>query len=162
MKYDNSAVRRQNRLMEEEEAFRLLETGEYGVLSMCTVEGGGYGIPISYVWDGKLSVYFHCAPEGRKLVNLQANNHVSFCVVGKTKVIPEQFSTAYESVLVFGTIQQNLPSEERMYALELILDKYAPQDKVKGLKYAENSFPRTHILRLNIESISGKCKKTGI
>ena len=35
MEYDNSAVRRQDRLLEESDALRLLREGEYGVLSFC-------------------------------------------------------------------------------------------------------------------------------
>lgn len=159
MKYDTTAVRRQNRLLEELEAYELLKTGEYGVLSMSAVEGGGYGIPINYAWDGKEHIYFHCAPEGQKLECLRTNNKVSFCVVGKTLVLSSQFSTAYESVLAFGTIRQALLTEERMHALELLLDKYSPADKVVGMQYAVNSFSRTHILRLDIERISGKSKK---
>ena len=45
-------------------------------------------------------------------------------------------------------------------ALELLLDKYSPEDKKNGLKYMEKSFHRTHVLKLIIESVSGKCKKT--
>ncbi len=48
-------------------------------------------------------IYFHCAPEGHKLENLSGNNKVSFCVVGKTQVLPDKFATNYESVIVFGT-----------------------------------------------------------
>ena len=66
MKYVNETVRRRDRLLDEERALELLKDGEYGVLSMVS-EGGGYGIPVNFVWDGKNSAYIHCAPEGRKL-----------------------------------------------------------------------------------------------
>lgn len=85
MIYDNSGVRRQDRLLTEAEARGLLAAGEYGVLSMC--DGGeAYGIPVSYVWDGAESLYIHCAPEGRKLRCLEAAPQVSFCVTGRTHV----------------------------------------------------------------------------
>ena len=45
--YDNTAVRRQDRLLDVARACELLRTGEYGVLSMQAEEGGGYGIPLS-------------------------------------------------------------------------------------------------------------------
>ena len=81
MKYVNETVRRQDRLMDEAKALKLLENGEYGVLSMVS-DGGGYGIPVNYVWNGKNSVYIHCAPEGRKLEALKDNNKVSLCIIG--------------------------------------------------------------------------------
>lgn len=56
MPYDNSAVRRQDRLLDEARARELLAGGRFGVLSL--VDGdGAYGIPVNYVWDGDDSLY---------------------------------------------------------------------------------------------------------
>ena len=46
MRYDNSTVRRQDRLLEEERAREILQVGEYGFLAMASAEGG-YGVPIN-------------------------------------------------------------------------------------------------------------------
>lgn len=159
MIYDNKNVRRQDRLLEDVQAMMLLKTGEYGVLSMVAADCSGYGIPINYVWDGKDAIYFHCAPVGEKIQYLRGNAKVCFSVVGKTEVVSAEFSTAYESVLLFGTIRMELPEPERMYALNLILDKYSPNDKVLGVKYAEKSFHRTTVLRMDIDRMSGKTKR---
>ena len=75
-------IRRKDRVLDEKGAIELLETAEYGFLSMVGTDGFGYGIPISFVKEGE-SVYFHCAPEGYKLECLRENPKVSFCVVGK-------------------------------------------------------------------------------
>lgn len=157
MEYNNKNVRRQDRLLSETEAITLLQKGEYGFLSMVSEEQAGYGLPFSYVVEDN-RIYFHCAPEGEKLRALQKNNQVSFCVVGNTRVISNQFTTAYESVLAKGTIAMDLTDTEKMHALELIIDKYSPNDKVVGMKYAEKSFVRTKVLRLDIQSVSGKSK----
>lgn len=157
MNYNNSTIRRQDRLLSESEGMNLLKKGEYGFLSMVSENNTGYGIPLSYVIEED-KIYFHCAPEGEKLRILKKNNQVSFCIVGYTQVISHQFSTAYQSVIAKGTISTGLSDKEKMHALELILDKYSPNDKVVGLKYAEKSFPRTEVLRLDITEISGKCK----
>lgn len=162
MKYNNETVRRQERLLTEDEAIYLLRTGEYGVLSMIEntdKETGGYGIPLNYVWDGNNSIYFHCAPEGYKLECLKKNPKVSLSVIGHTKVISHKFTTAYESILIRGNVVMNLSEEERRKALILILDKYSPADKEIGLKYIEKSFYRTNIIRLDIVEASGKTKK---
>lgn len=156
--YDNSSVRRQDRLLGEPEALALLRGGEYGVLSMQAVEGGGYGVPLSYVWDGGVRVYVHCAPEGRKLLSLDRCPEVSFCVVGRTKVAPSKFTTAYESIVLRCHAVRGLEAGEQMEALRLLLKKYAPEDLEVGMKYAEKSFYRTEILRLEIVSVSGKSK----
>lgn len=161
MIYDNSGVRRQDRLLTEAEARGLLAAGEYGVLSMC--DGGeAYGIPVSYVWDGAESLYIHCAPEGRKLRCVAASPRVSFCVTGPTRVVPERFTTAYESVVTECEAHLGLPEAERMRALELIVAKYAPGLEAVGRKYAEKSFHRTQIIRLDIRTFSGKCKRVAL
>ena len=41
-------IRRRDRALDDEQAVRLLETGEYGFLAMCGVNGYGYGVPINY------------------------------------------------------------------------------------------------------------------
>lgn len=153
--FDNSTVRRQDRLLEYDRAMELLINAEYGVLSL----GGkaGYGIPLNFVLNEE-SLYFHCAPEGKKLQLMKQNNEVCFCIIGNTKPFPEKFTTAYESVLVFGKISLVDESNERMHALELIVAKYSPDFKDLGRKYAEKSFHRTAVLRLDINQISGKTK----
>lgn len=161
MMYDNDTVRRRDRLLGEPEALALLREGEYGVLSMAAEGGGAYGIPVSYVWDGAGALYFHCAPEGRKLSLLAADDRASFCVVGRTRVIPDQFTTAYESIVLEGRVRMNLPGEERWRALELLLKKYSPDDVATGMKYAERSFHRTNVLRFDIGRMSGKRKRVG-
>ena len=99
MPYDNSAVRRQDRLLDEARARELLAGSRFGVLSL--VDGdGAYGIPVNYVWDGDDSLYVHCAPDGRKLRCIDRRDRVSFCVVGATEVCPAQFTTAYESIVL--------------------------------------------------------------
>jgi nitroimidazol reductase NimA-like FMN-containing flavoprotein (pyridoxamine 5'-phosphate oxidase superfamily) len=158
MKYSNEAVRRQDRLLLESRAIELLTEGEYGAMSMCCDDSAAYGIPISYAWNGNESIYIHCATEGKKLNCLDNNSAVSLCVVGKTNVISEKFTTEFESIILQCQAFRNLSDEERMEALMLIVKKYSPNDIKVGEKYAEKSFHRTEIIRLNIEKWSGKSK----
>lgn len=155
--FDNSAIRRQDRIFGEAQSIKLLSSGEYGFLAIAGKEGG-YGIPISYVLEGN-RIYFHCAPQGKKLDIISSDNRVTFCVVGKTKVLSASFITEYESVMVYGKINIVEDDAERMHALELIVRKYSPDYIDTGQKYAAKSFHRTVVLRLIIERISGKSKQ---
>lgn len=155
-KYDNSNVRRQDRLLSPERAGELLRDAEYGFLAL----GGesGYGVPINFACSGE-SIYFHCAPEGEKLRRMDGCREACFCVVGHTAPQPAAFSTEYESVMAFGPIGVVIDDAERMRALEMIVVKYSPGFEATGRKYAEKSFARTAVLRLDISRVSGKCKK---
>ncbi len=159
MNYDNETVRRQDRLLDEISARELLKNSPYGVLSMQGEENDAYGLPISYAWDGEQNIYLHCAAEGKKLRLIDRCNRVSFCVIGQTKVIPDQFTTEYESIILNCTVFRHLPEDERLNAFELILDKYSPQDKEVGMAYARKAFEKTEIIRLQIGQWSGKCKR---
>jgi len=157
IKFDNSGVRRQDRLLDRETSMELLKTAEYGVLSMCDGDQP-YGIPINYVWDGANALYLHCAPEGRKLRILASNPRISFTIVGRVNLLPERFTTEYQSLVLTGTAAIDLPEDERHHALDLLLDKLSPAHKTVGLKYAAASFHRVSIIRLDITTLSAKSK----
>ncbi len=162
MEYNNNEIRRQDRLLSNDGAVSMLRQGEYGVLSMIDNMADkevAYGVPVNYAWDGNDSLYIHCAPEGRKLRCLDKNVNVSFVVVGQTKVIPDKFTTAYQSVILECKAEMGLDEDERRKALRLILEKYSPDYVETGTKYAERSFGRTNVVKLNIIRWSGKCKR---
>ena len=153
---DNSDIRRRDRLLNEDDAAKLLKEGEYGFLSMVERENSAYGVPISYVWDGAEHIFMHCATTGHKLDCLKICPDVSFCVVGPTRILPVKFTTAYTSVLVRGRICCNLNDEEKTAAMQLLLEKYAPEEMDRGLKYVADILQRVEVLRLDILKISGK------
>lgn len=154
---DFRPIRRQDRLLNIPAAELLLDKGEYGFLAMCAPEGYGYGIPISYVFVRERNcLYLHCAPEGHKLDAITANDRVSFCVVGQTRVYP--YTTAYESVHLFGRIGIVEGDEERWDALHRLRTKYNPELGDAPDDYMRKSLPRTVVLRLDVEHVSGKAK----
>ena len=136
-------IRRKDRVLSCDAAWKLLERGEYG---------------FSYAMRDR-SLYFHCAPSGFKLDSLDVCDRVSFCVVGRTEVMPARFTTAYESALAFGRIRRSLPEAERLEALRLLAAKYSPDYRETAEKYIAGSFGRTEVLRLDIEHVTGKGKR---
>jgi len=159
MKYITEDIRRQDRLLDEKRATEILKSSEFGILSISDENGQPYGIPVNYVWNGDNKIYIHCAPEGKKLRILDKNNRISFCVVGRTNLLPSKFTTEYESIILSGSASRGLSDDEKHHALTLLLDKLSPNDKEVGEKYAEKSFHRVEIIRLDIEQWSGKSKK---
>ena len=150
-------LRRKERAIDETAAGELLERGEYGILSTSDRGGRPYGVPLSYcVLDG--AIYFHCATHGHKLENLADNSQVSFCVVGETEVLPAQFATRYQSVVVSGEAAE-VYQEEKQLALEGLVAKYSPEYHAEGVKYIEAVAARTRVFRIAIDAISGKARR---
>ena len=157
MRYDCHNIRRQDRLLDESRAREVLQAGEYGILSMAT-EQGGYGVPINYALVED-TIYLHCAPEGRKLRAISADERVSFCVVGHSRVVSEHFTTEFESVIAHGRARVVEVENERRMALRAIVEKYSAEHIEEGLKAIERSIHRTAIIAITVDSFSGKIKK---
>ena len=150
-------IRRADRAIPESEARKILQAGEYGILSTVSVDGQPYGVPVNYSYAGDV-VYFHCALEGHKLDNLSKNHKVSFCVVGKTQVLPDKFATNYESVIVFGKAFEVTGAEKHTGLLEL-LKKYSPGFIDKGQRYIEGDGGKARVYKIVVESLTGKARK---
>ncbi len=148
------AMRRRDRQLPEDAAIRILEEGEYGVLATCGEDDWPYGVPLSYVYhEGKL--YFHGAKTGRKLDNLCFCDKASFTVVGRTHVLQEIYSTAYESVIAFGRVRP-VEEEHRVEALVLLAEKYCYDNLEKARPYAEKSLSHVGVYCMEILHITGK------
>jgi uncharacterized protein len=150
-------MRRQDRQLTDAETVSILEKGEYGILSTASPDGEPYGVPLNYCLADQC-IYFHCAIEGRKLNNIGQNPRVTFCVVGKTEVLPDQFGTKYESCIVQGSASEVL-GEEKQTALERIIRKYSGDFFSEGLKYIEKQWDRTKVFKILMDSVSGKARK---
>lgn len=152
-----STMRRKDRQISQSEALTLLEKGEFGVLSTVDGENRPYGVPINYCLLDD-SIYFHCALEGKKIDNIQFQPVVSFCVVGHTCLIPEKFSTKYESVIVWGEVEEVF-AEEKIRALKGLIKKYASEYEDKSQKYIASYLDKTRVFKIKIKEISGKARK---
>jgi nitroimidazol reductase NimA-like FMN-containing flavoprotein (pyridoxamine 5'-phosphate oxidase superfamily) len=154
MKYDNSEMRRK-KIMDESQAKELLNIAEYGTLSMLTSEEV-YAVPMSFVWDKELTIYFHCALEGKKIDCIKKNPNVCFSIVGNTMLIPEKFSTKYESLIFNGKVEIVSDEAEKMRGLQLLVKKYSFNFQEGGHKYAKSAMAKTGVLKLKVEKWSGK------
>lgn len=159
MKYLNDDIRRQDRCMDEERSRELLMECEHAVLSLVDSDGMPYGIPVNYVFERPGHLYVHCAPEGRKLQCIAHNPQVSMCFVGYTHVLASQFTTEYESVVLTGTARVGLSEEEKKHALTLLVEKYSPDFRREGGTAIRRSLHRTEVIRIDIETFSGKHKR---
>lgn len=151
-------MRRKDRKLDEQVAVSLLEHCEYAVLSTIGEDGNPYGIPISPVLEGK-NLYFHCALEGTKLQNIRNRPAVCVTCVGETRLVPEKFTTEYQSAIAFGTASMVEDEEEKVRILYLLCQKYAASNLDAFDREVKRSLHRTGICKIAITESSAKGKR---
>lgn len=146
-------MRRKEKLADTKEAYEILKRCNYGILSVIGDEGYPYGIPINYAVNDN-EIIMHSALEGHKIDAIKNNDKVSFTVVSFEKLVPEKFTTKFESVVVFGKARFEEERKEE-YLMELI-DAHHSDYKDVGRKYVEKSAYETAVIVIEIEHITGK------
>lgn len=148
-------MRRFKQKMNEEEILEILDRNTHGVLSVVD-EPYPYAVPVSYVREQSW-IYFHCAKSGQKLDAILKNPHVCFCVVDDDTIVPEEFTTYFKSVIVFGKAEVIQDEAEKVKAFYALADKYSKNiEKSKTDKEIEGSKDAALIIKIQIEEMSGK------
>lgn len=150
-------MRRKDREQTKEFALKVADNCDYAVMSMVDTDGNPYCVPLSIVREGE-NLYFHCALEGYKLECLRNNNNVCISCVGRTKNVPEEFTTEFESAIIRGKAFEVIDKEEKIHALRLICLRYAKSNMAEFESAIEMSLSRTGIWKIEIEDITGKAK----
>jgi len=148
-------MRRKDREKDESFALDVLSNCEYATLATTNRDGTPYCIPISPVLIEK-TVYFHCAHDGQKITNIEQNNTVCISSVGYTKLIPEEFTTEYESAVATGKCHIVKNEEEKIMALRAISEKYAKSNMEHFSEEIAKSIKNTCVCKIEIIQITGK------
>lgn len=148
-------MRRNRQILSRDESIKVLMNGTSGVLALSGDDDYPYAVPLSYVYCD-LKIFFHCSHTGYKLDSIKKNDKVSFCVIDKDEVIPEEYTTYFRSVIVFGKIRIVEDEVEKRSALEKLAARYSPNQEQGRLQEIDNEFKRVCILELDIEHMTGK------
>lgn len=149
-------MRRNVQQLSQEESEAVLLRGTAGVLALAGDKAFPYAVPISYVYDGE-HIYFHSATEGHKIDAIERNPNASFAVIDQDEVIPEKYTTAFRSVIVFGSIRIIEDDAEKRAAVRKLALKYAP-DNTEQQHAAEidGAWSRFCMLEMSIAHMTGK------
>ncbi|MGB9820530.1 MAG: pyridoxamine 5'-phosphate oxidase family protein [Pseudothermotoga sp.] len=149
-------LRRKDRAINSSEATEILQRSDFGVL--CTCDGiYPYAVPVNYVYKNGV-IYVHSASQGHKIENIKKNSRVSFVVVGGCEILPQEFSTRYESVIVFGKAEI-LEGKDAVEPLREIAQKYSPQNTERAEKVIEQYLRDVCVIKIEIEHLQGKARR---
>lgn len=149
-------LRRKRQALSRADCEAVLSRGTSGVLALAGDDGYPYAVPLSYLYeDGKL--LFHCAREGHKIDAVARCDKASFCVIDQDRVVPEEYTTYFRSVIAFGRIRVIGDDGERRAAVERLALKYHPGDTWENRnRYIDKEWAPLCMLEMTVEHLSGK------
>lgn len=147
------AMRRFRQELPANETERILRNGKYCVMAVSGDDDYPYAVPVNYAYYGN-SIYIHSASQGHKIDAIRRNPKCSLCIVDRDDVIPEEFTSYFRSVIVFGKAHFVESTEDKVAALRLLGDKYSPgiDPEAEIARFIKT----VCIVRIDIDSIAGK------
>lgn len=152
---DYPEMRRKDRQLPYEEAYRIIENAEFGILSLSD-QDHPYGVALSHVVCGNI-IYFHSANQGFKVDLIQNNPKGYFLFIKSAETVREKGSVRYESCGAVGLLRRvDEPGEKRM-ALKLLADRHMGAEFAAQ---ADNMIQKhgqiTAVFAFDITAITGK------
>ncbi|MCU0362220.1 MAG: pyridoxamine 5'-phosphate oxidase family protein [Bacteroidales bacterium] len=111
-----------------------------------------------YTGGEKPVLWFHCAPEGRKLDMMKLNNYVCFAIDTDHKLYGGEkgcdWGMSFRSITGYGRLCLVESENEILMGLDSIMNHYSGES---GFTYNSKVLSATRVLRLEIEEMT--CKK---
>ncbi len=153
-------VRRQDREITDPAVMRqILRTAKSMTIALC-MNNEPYLVSLSPGYDETHNrIYFHCAPEGKKIVYMKSNNKIWGQAIINYKV-KDDCSYSYSCVHFSGKVTLVENFQEKRKAMECMIRQLSknPEEKLALLK--SEKLRKTGVGRIDIEYMT--CKKTKI
>lgn len=121
-----------------------------------------YIVPMNFGYeqtDGRLTLYFHCAGEGRKMDLIPRQELVAF-EMDTNHALAEgaagcDFSYRYQCIMGKGRMEILEKPEEKLYGLQKIMGHYSGRE---DWDFQPKAAERVQVLKLSVEELS--CKES--
>jgi uncharacterized protein len=122
-----------------------------------------YIVPLNYGFsydDGKLTLYFHCAKEGKKTDIIKKNNNACFEIDCDIKLIeginPCDYGYEFKSIIGFGKIIFLDTKEDKINGLNYLMKQQTGMD-IKH-DFNENKLSNVIVFKMPVDEFCGKRK----
>ena len=149
-------VRRKDReITKSDEMHQVLKTTKYVTIALC-MEGEPYLVALSHGYDQTRNcLYFHCAPEGKKLIYAKANPTVWGQAV-RDFGVTQECDYSYSSVHFSGKLFLITDLNEKKHAMEVLILQVSLDPEAKLAKLKPEKLESVTMGRIDINYISGK------
>jgi len=149
-------VRRKDReITDPAEMRQILKTTKYVTVALC-MDNQPYLISLNHGYDEqKNCLYFHCAPEGKKLIYAKANSQVWGQAVLDFGVTNE-CDYAYTSVHFAGTWSLIEDLAEKQHGMEVLVHQVSLNPEEKLSKIKPEKLAKTTMGKIEVKYLSGK------
>jgi nitroimidazol reductase NimA-like FMN-containing flavoprotein (pyridoxamine 5'-phosphate oxidase superfamily) len=149
-------VRRKDREITDPDALKfVLKSTKYVTIALC-MNNDPYLVSLSHGYDeAKNCLYFHCAPEGRKITYAKANNNVW----GQAMLdygVTDECDYAYTSVHFQGKLYIIDNLTEKQHDMEILVRQLSATPEAKLAKISPEKLAKTTMARINITCMIGK------
>ncbi len=137
---------------------RILKAGKYAIIGMA--DGNEpYVVTLNYGYDAaNARLYFHCALKGLKLDFLEKNPEVCATVIEDHGYREGQCEHAFASLIIRGKMRLVTDLADKKHGLGVLLRHLEPDPEpilARNIK-DDASYAKVGILRLDVETVSGK------
>ena len=150
----------------KDKIIKFLNEENTGRISSIDEQGFPQIIPMNFVFLNDL-VYMHSHIRGEKIENIKRNSKVGFEVDRNLEFLPSYFSdpedasladTLYISVVIKGEAQLVEDNEEKVLALNGLMEKYQPEGQYKPMNKDMGVLDATAVIKIIPKEMNGKYK----
>lgn len=146
--------RNEKQITDMNEVAQILEQAQVCRLAMVD-RGRPYVVPLNFGYRDR-SLYFHSAPEGRKIDVLKADPHVCFEVDELVKINKAaracDWGVSFKSVIGTGIARILEAPAEKKSGLDIIMAHYSG----RPFDYSEEMLAKTAVVQVTIHEMTGK------
>ena len=153
--------KKEREIIDKRIIMEILKNGKFSTISMCRNDEP-YIVTLSYGFDETFNcLYFHSAQKGLKLEYLEENKKVCGTILEDLGYVKSACSHKYRSIVFLGdmTIVEEL--DEKKHAFDIMLKHLEdnPSKLKKRFFKSDKSYNNTCLLKLEINSITGKASE---
>jgi uncharacterized protein len=150
----------------KERIIQFLNNENTGRISSIDKDGFPQIIPMNFVFLNN-TVYMHSHIKGEKIENIKRNSKVGFEVDKNLEFLPSYFSdpedasladTLYISVVIKGEAILVKDKEEKVLALNGLMEKYQPEGQYKPMRKDMDVLDATAVIKIMPKEMKGKYK----